>query len=125
MTNTCKALIEKDGKYLLLRRTNHPPRFNKLWDFPGGKQNGEETLEQTLIREVKEETKLDIIPNKIEKDIELKNEEFDMHFFIYSIKSYTGEITLSFEPDKLAWYSKDELKKLDLHAPVKLFFEND
>ena len=22
-------------------------------------------------------------------------------------------------------YSKDELKKLDLHAPVKLFFEND
>ena len=124
MRNSCKALIIKDGKYLLLRRTSDPPQFDKLWDFPGGRQDEGETLEQTLIREVKEEIQLNIIPNKIEKDVKFKDEEFDMHFFIYSITSYTGDIVLNEEHDKYAWFSEEEIKKLDLHPSVKLFFKN-
>ncbi len=53
MRNASKALIIKDGEYLLLRRTNDPPKFYDMWDFPGGRQDENETDEQTLIREVK------------------------------------------------------------------------
>lgn len=44
-----------DGKVLMAR---HPKRG---WDFPGGQVEIGETLTQALIREVKEETGMDIL----------------------------------------------------------------
>jgi len=123
MRNACKVLIIQDGKYLLLKRSEDHPHFKGLWDFPGGRQDEGETLEQTLIREVKEETTLDIVQNKIAKDFEFVNEEFDIHFFIYSLRSYTGKIILSHEHDEFAWYSEEEIRKLNLHPSVKMYFE--
>jgi 8-oxo-dGTP diphosphatase len=122
MRNACKALIIKDGEYLLLRRANDPPKFNDLWDFPGGRQDGNENLEQTLIREVKEETELKVIPNKIERDFQYKDNEYSLHFYIFSIKSYSGEIQLNEEHTEYGWFSKNKLPKY-LHPSVKTFFE--
>lgn len=52
----CSAFIEKDGKFLLV----FCPRF-KVWRVPGGRAEWNETLEETLLREMDEEvgTKLD------------------------------------------------------------------
>jgi len=49
-TPVCSAFIEKDGKFLMF----FCPRF-KVWRVPGGRAEYTETLEQTLIREMKEE----------------------------------------------------------------------
>ena len=48
------AVIEKDGKVLLAKR---PPEglLGGMWEFPGGKQESNETLPETLEREIKEE----------------------------------------------------------------------
>jgi len=48
------AVIEKDGKVLLAKR---PPGglLGGMWEFPGGKQESNETLPETLEREIKEE----------------------------------------------------------------------
>ncbi len=52
-----KALIVRDGKFLALELEIGR---KKLWDLPGGKvEDGEEPM-QTLLREVKEETALDV-----------------------------------------------------------------
>ena len=52
-----KALIVRDGKFLALELEIGR---SKLWDLPGGKvEDGEEPM-QTLLREVREETALDI-----------------------------------------------------------------
>jgi len=52
------ALIENDGKFLLIRRK---VRLGKLeWAFPGGVTHEEETEEESVAREIKEEVGLDV-----------------------------------------------------------------
>lgn len=55
------ALIVKQGKILLARRNDpHRPSFHRKWEFPGGKVEAGETIEQSLHREVREETGFEI-----------------------------------------------------------------
>ena len=49
-TVVCSAFIEKNGKFLMV----FCPRF-KVWRVPGGRAEWSETLEETLIREMREE----------------------------------------------------------------------
>ncbi len=53
------GVIEKQGKYLIQKR---PPTglLSDLWEFPGGKKRKDETLEQALRREIKEELGVDV-----------------------------------------------------------------
>ena len=57
---TVGALIEKEGKIILVKRGHEP--FKDYWCFPGGHIDFGETAEQAIIREVKEETGLTITP---------------------------------------------------------------
>ncbi len=47
----CSAFIEKDGKFLIVM----DPKF-KVWRIPGGRAEHGEKLEETLLREMREET---------------------------------------------------------------------
>lgn len=58
-TPTTFAIIEKNNQVLLIKRKINP--FKGDWDLPGGFVEENETLEQALGREVKEETNLEII----------------------------------------------------------------
>ena len=52
------AIIIKDEKILLIRRMNEP--FKGMWALPGGIVEEDETIEQCIVREAKEETGLGI-----------------------------------------------------------------
>jgi 8-oxo-dGTP diphosphatase len=55
------ALIPNDnGDYLLLRRLKSKKHFAGEWETPGGKPNEGESISETLVREAREETRLEI-----------------------------------------------------------------
>lgn len=54
MLTVVVALIESEGKVLACQRKRGGP-FEMLWEFPGGKVQPGETLEEALARELKEE----------------------------------------------------------------------
>jgi len=53
------AIIEREGKYLLARRSQKGP-LGGLWEFPGGKVEAGESLESALRREIREELGVEV-----------------------------------------------------------------
>ena len=100
MTTLC--YIEKDGQYLMLHRTKKEKDINKdKWIGVGGHAEGTESPEECLLREVKEETGLFIIPEKavglgeileVRKDIFDDTKKFICHSLFYYCEE-TGEET--------------------------------
>jgi ADP-ribose pyrophosphatase YjhB (NUDIX family) len=101
------AAIFRDGKVLIVRRRRAPAK--DLYTLPGGGVELGETLEQAVIREVREETSLDIEPvelvgfrQAIARDAAGRVER---HFVILPFAArYTGgEISLNEELSEAAW----------------------
>ena len=57
---TITFMIEYGGKFLLIKRNKEESNYPNLWAFPGGKVEIGETVIDTIVREVKEETGLSL-----------------------------------------------------------------
>src|SRR5579859_3152517 len=53
------GIVVKEGKILICQRPADGPLAG-YWEFPGGKNEEPETLEQTLIREMREELAIEV-----------------------------------------------------------------
>ena len=78
-----KAFILNDGKILLVKKSADDPHHPNEWEVPGGRMEFEESIEEHIIREVKEEVGLDIIPG----------EPFEMWTWIMKKTDPNGEIS--------------------------------
>ena len=118
-----KAAIEKDGKFLALLRNSTEIRFPNCWDLPGGKIEPGEELKDALKREVFEETKLILAEPKFvfQKEFDMFDNHYVFNLFLAKIKN--SDIELSDEHTEYNWFTKEELKKLDLDPAVKMFLE--
>lgn len=104
-----KAIIQKENQFLIMKRTEEE---KDLWEIPGGRMEYGETLEETLIREVKEETNLDVIPGDIINSWNLIQSHRQISGVIYLCKIKSGELKLSDEHKEYKWITTDELHKL-------------
>lgn len=132
------AIVVKDGKFLITRRTMSKKRFPGMWTVPGGKLETSDyvnlpkdtpeywynVLEQVLRREVREEVGLEI------KNIEYVTSLATVHadpspglgtggtpsLVISCMADYeSGEVTLQKEEtDQFAWVSLEEAKSYEL-----------
>jgi 8-oxo-dGTP diphosphatase len=82
-----------DNKILLIKRNTIP--FKGYWALPGGRMDPGETIEQTIVREVKEETGLDVtIVGKIGEYVEkgVKDDvEYEYYPTCFLVKPEFGE----------------------------------
>lgn len=127
LMNMCKIIDLNTNKILIQERV-------KNWKgiaFPGGKINNGESITKSTIREVKEETGLDItnlelcgIKNWYNKE---KNERSIV--FFYKTTTFTGDLILETEEGKNYWISEEELSKKELannfDIVLKVFKENN
>jgi 8-oxo-dGTP diphosphatase len=110
------AAIFRDGKVLIVRRARPPA--HGLYTLPGGGVELGETLEQAVIREVREETALEIEPielagfrQAIARDGEGRVER---HFVVlpFAARFISGEISLNEELAEAHWLDPAELHGL-------------
>ena len=112
MRKTVIAIIEKEGKFLVIMRLHEP--FKGFWALPGGHIDPGETPEQAVIKEVKEETNLDFKPEFF-MEVEESFPEYDWHALVKVFKgSFSGEekILDETEIEELKWVSKEEIDSL-------------
>lgn len=123
------AVIILDGKILLEKRKYDPGKGK--WSIPGGLVELGEGTEQTVIREVKEETGLEVenpehidIVDNIIKD---ENGNIKYHFVIidYFLKLKGGTLKASSDADELRWVSFSEVEKHDLTSSFREFFRRN
>jgi len=110
------AAIFRDGRVLIVRRARPPA--HGLYTLPGGGVELGETLEQAIIREVREETGLAITPlalvgfrEAVARDAAGRVER---HFVIlpFAARWIAGEVALSEELAEAHWRKPDELAGL-------------
>ena len=97
------------------------------WYIPGGKREADESDEQALIREIKEELLVDLIPSTIkhygmfEAQAHGKPEGTVVRMTCYTAE-YDGELTPSAEVEKMDWF---DYSKRDSVSPVdQLIFDD-
>jgi 8-oxo-dGTP diphosphatase len=86
------AIIKKDNQFLATQRGYG--EFINMWEFPGGKIELGETPEQALIREIQEELKTTIKPEKFLLTINYTYPTFHLTMHCYLCKIIKGQITL-------------------------------
>jgi len=59
-----KAFVLHAGRLLAVRRSGDDPHHPLLWEVPGGRMEAAESLDEHLMREVREETGVDIVPGE-------------------------------------------------------------
>ena len=112
-TEVVAAIIQdENGNYLCARR-NPAKADGDKWEFPGGKKEVDETLEEALVREIKEE--LGVTIRVLRQFDRTTTGEIDLVCFAAEL---TGEKpTTSTDHSELRWVPESELSKLDWAKP--------
>lgn len=108
--------LRKNGKTLMLYRNRKPGDTHKgKWNGLGGKLEAGETPEACSIREVKEESGLEVIDQQLKGVLTfpLFDGEEDWYVFVFLIKEFEGELGTCSEGD-LAWIEDEKLLELNL-----------
>ena len=123
------AVIICKRKILLEKRKGEPGKGK--WTIPGGLVELGERAEQTVIREVKEETNLTVNQPKlidvVSNIIVDENRRTKYHFIIvdYFVKLKGGKMKAADDAAELRWVTFEELAKYDLTRSFREFFHRN
>ena len=121
--STTSVVIDDEGRIALVLR-----RDNGLWALPGGGMEPGESIEDAAVREVKEETGLDVEvtglvgvytnPNHVMKydDGEVR-QQFSL---CYTTRLLGGELRFDSESTDIAWVPPERLGELPMHPSMRL-----
>jgi len=122
------AVIVKDGTILATQRGYG--EFKGKWEFPGGKVEKGENLEQAIIREIKEETNADINVIEYINTVEYDYDTFHltMHTYLCEVLNNNPEFVYhddnTLEHDNMVWLDLNDLDHLDW-LPADILVVND
>jgi bifunctional NMN adenylyltransferase/nudix hydrolase len=128
--NTVDAVVTIGGHVLMIQRGNHPGK--NQWALPGGFLNRNETIEDAMLRELREETKLTVPEPSLRGSIRARK-TYDMidrdprgriitHGFHIDMKHYGGDGSKKFidlpkikgsdDAKKAKWFTFSELESM-------------
>ena len=107
-------IIDEKNRIFLAKRSNYTNTFPWFWNLPWWRWDLNETAEQIVIREVKEEIWLDFEPTRLFHDCITQHSWIDVLSSRFLWK-YSWKITIQEEEiDWYAWYSYEEIKDLKI-----------
>lgn len=124
MKLTTLCYIEKDDQYLMLHRVKKENDLNHdKWIGVGGKFEPDESPEECLLREVREETGLELTRYQFRGIITFISDEWETEYMhLYTASGYQGTL-IECREGNLEWVSKEDLFQLRLWEGDRIFLK--
>jgi ADP-ribose pyrophosphatase YjhB (NUDIX family) len=103
MKDHVALVIRQGSKTLFVQRSLQKTTLPGMWAFASGTVEDGETLQQTAIREAKEELAVDVVPIKVMAVHDLVEMNTRLHFVLCEIKNGTPTIVARSEIEQIAW----------------------
>lgn len=118
------GVVMRDDRALILQRHSNESIYPGMWELPSGKKENLESSETALLREVKEETGLDveivslvsIFDYQIEKPDEIRDST-QINFLVKPLN--TEKVVLSSEHQAFTWIGLEEISVYDITDATK------
>jgi 8-oxo-dGTP diphosphatase len=112
------GIIRQGNTYFVAKRPNSK-NMGGMWEFPGGKIEQNESKEEALIREIKEELDCTIKPIKFALDLEYQYPTFYLKMSCFEAIITEGTPNL-LEHNDAKWLTKDQLDDVNwIPADIK------
>jgi mutator protein MutT len=115
------ALIFRDGKLLITQRHANA-HLGGLWEFPGGKREPDETFEQCLVREIREELGVEISVGALFEEISHAYPEKSVRLKFFVCKLLSGE-PQPLDCAAVRWVARPELAEFEFPAADRRLLE--
>ncbi len=116
-------VVDEAARILLIRRSD-----NALWSIPGGAMEVGERIADTAVREVREETGIEVVPEAIvgiysnpRHVIEYADGEVRQQFSIcFACRRVGGELATSDESSEVGFFTPAEIQAMPMHESIRL-----
>lgn len=124
MTTTTLCYIENNDQYLMLHRTKKPNDINEgKWIGVGGHVECDESPEECLVREVREETGLTLTSYKFRGLVTFVNSECESELMcVFTADGFTGEL-INCNEGELRWVDKAQVPNLPTWEGDRVFLD--
>ena len=122
---TTLCYLEKDDSYLMLHRVSKKNDINKdKWIGIGGHFQVNESPEDCLLREAKEETGLTLTSYRFRGIVTFITDGLEEaeYMHLYTADGFEGEM-IECDEGTLEWVPKDKIEELNLWEGDKIFFK--
>ena len=122
MLNTTLCYVTRGNEVLMLHRVKKKNDLNHdKWIGIGGKFEGEETPDECLLREAKEETGLTLTSWRCRGVVTFLSDTYEGEFmYLFTADGFTGELTDCPEGE-LRWVSREFVSQLPTWEGDKIF----
>jgi 8-oxo-dGTP diphosphatase len=105
------AVIERNGAFLLTRRLEGT-HLEGYWEFPGGKCGPDETLADSLVREIREElaAEIDLGAELLATSHEYPERHIELRFFRCTLRTEPSPVL----GQQMAWVTREALRTYPL-----------
>tara|TARA_Y100001970_G_C14115675_1_gene793431 strand:- start:894 stop:1283 length:390 start_codon:yes stop_codon:yes gene_type:complete len=111
MISVLAGILRKNNKILIGRRAPHE-KAPGLWEFPGGKMEDNETPEECLKRELKEELGIEADIGALFTEYIYRYPHVTYKLYFYYVDNFSGNLEYNAH-DRLEWIGTDQFKDYD------------
>lgn len=101
------AIVQNQQQQFLISRRKKGQHLAGKWEFPGGKIKNLETLEQAMLRELREEVGLVATTFFLLESLNFQYSDLSLNLHFYLVSEYKGE-ALSREGQEIKWINAEQ-----------------